>query len=278
MKQNGKVILAGAGPGDPDLITVKAARYISQADTLICDRLVSETLIKRYARPGATIIISGKEGYQRGSITQAYINNLLLEHYHPQKLLVRLKGGDVAFFSNVFDELITLSEHEIPYEIVPGITAASGASAFCGIPLTARGYADSVRFITCVNKELQPDTYWQELAHTEDTLVCYMSGEKFLSMIRRLYSFGISPEKEIAVIEQATTPFQTTTIININDALQHKRTFTSPTLLIIGRVVQLYRCFQWKPNNHSGVPYFKPAGWTSQSLKGNTTKDQIYHT
>lgn len=278
MKQNGKVILAGAGPGDPDLITVKAAWYISKADTIICDRLVSDALIKQYARPDATIIISGKEGYRRGSIPQAYINNLLLEHYHPEKLLLRLKGGDVAFFSNVFDELITLAEHNIPYEIVPGITAASGASALCGIPLTARGYADSVRFITYVNKEQEQDHYWQELANTEDTLVCYMSGEKSLNLIRKLYSFGMNPEKEIAIIEQATTPFQKTTIFSINDAAQNQKTFTSPTLIIIGRVVQLYQRFQWKENSHSGQLYFKSVGWQTQSLKGNTTKDQIYHT
>lgn len=150
--KKGKVILAGAGPGHPDLITVMTANYLRKADVIISDRLVSDELLDRYASPEALIIHSGKEGHSSCSAAQRDINALLLEYYDPHKLLVRLKGGDTAFFSNILDELQTLSSHGIPFEIVPGITAASGASSFAGIPLTARGYADSVRFLTGYGK------------------------------------------------------------------------------------------------------------------------------
>lgn len=174
-----KVILIGAGPGDPELITLKAVKYLQQADVVLTDRLVSEALLKEHVNSGAEIIFTGKESGSPKSVAQQHINDLLVRYYYEDKLVVRLKGGDVAFFSNVLDELLTLIKHDIPYEIVPGITAASGASAYAGMPLTARGYADSVRFITCHSKEERPESYWQELAATSDTLVLYMSGGQY---------------------------------------------------------------------------------------------------
>lgn len=257
--QRGKVILAGAGPGDPDLITVKAAQYLSMADVVICDRLVNETLLNLYVAPGTTIIFTGKEGYSKDSTPQSQINTLLLEHYQEDKILVRLKGGDTAFFSNILDELLTLTSNNIPYEIVPGISAASGASAYCGFPLTARGYADSVRFITSSNKTTESNHYWQELAQTNDTLVCYMSGAKLQSIVENLKAYGMDIDKEIAVIEQATTPRQRTTIYKTTDESLAAYNFQSPTLIIIGRVVQLYHSFKWIENSELTESYFKPA-------------------
>ncbi len=253
----GKIILAGAGPGDPGLVTVKLAEYLRKADVVITDRLVSEALLRAYVRPGATIIFAGKEGYVEGSAKQQDINGLLIAHYHPDQLLVRLKGGDVAFYSNVLDELATLQEHAIPYEILPGITAASGASAYCGIPLTARGYSDSVRFITYYNKQHEPDSYWKELAQTNDTLVFYMSGEKLQALTQNLSRHGISEEKSIAIIEQATTPYQRVILRRFSDVEQIRDNYTSPTLIIIGRVVNLYPVFRWKANGKTSGNYFR---------------------
>lgn len=253
----GKIILAGAGPGDPGLVTVKLAGYLQQADVVITDRLVSEELIQAYVNPGATVIFAGKEGYAEGSASQASINDLLVQYYQPGQLLVRLKGGDVAFYANVLDELRTLQEHQIPYEIVPGITAASGAAAYCGIPLTARGYADSVRFVTFYNKQEEPESYWQELAQTNDTLVFYMSGEKLHTLAQNLVRQGISADKAIAVIEQATTPYQKVILRRFTDTEPIRDIYTSPTLIIIGRVVNLYPAFRWKANSKLQGSYFR---------------------
>ena len=142
--QQGKVILAGAGCGDPELLTLKAAKYLQQADVVITDRLVSQTILDTHVPKDVPIIYVGKQNLKSGSTSQEEINQLILEQALEGKLVVRLKGGDIAFFSNILDELATLIAHEIPYEMVPGITAASGASAYAGIPLTARGYSTSV--------------------------------------------------------------------------------------------------------------------------------------
>ena len=146
--QKGKVILAGAGPGDPDLITVKAANFLQQADVVLTDRLVSKVILSRYTKPSAEIIEVGKQCRRGISTPQQTINELLVRYASQGKLVVRLKGGDISFFSNVLDELEALVANEIAYEIVPGVTAASGAAAYAGMPLTARDHATAVRFLT----------------------------------------------------------------------------------------------------------------------------------
>lgn len=266
--KTGKIILAGAGPGDPELVTIKLANYLRHADVVITDRLVSEALIRQYVQPEALVLFAGKEGYMESSARQQDINALLVKHYKPDQLLVRLKGGDVAFYANVLDELRTLQEHGIPFEIVPGITAASGASAYAGIPLTARGYADSVRFVTYYNKQQEPESYWKELAETHDTLVFYMSGEKLQHLARNLARQGISNDKAIAVVEQATTPYQKVILRRFSDLDGIKDTYTSPTLIIIGRVVNLYPHFRWKANSKLNGSYFRrvQAAQTERSL------------
>jgi uroporphyrin-III C-methyltransferase len=184
VKHIGKVILAGAGCGDPELITMKAVKYLQQATVILTDRLVSEEIITTYAKPAAQIIYVGKQHNAGASVPQKTINELLVEYALQGNLVVRLKGGDIAFFSNVLDELQTLVEHDIPYEIIPGITAASGASAYAGIPLTARGYATSVRFVTCYKEDELSESYWKELANTDDTLVFYMSNNTLQTVVK----------------------------------------------------------------------------------------------
>ena len=143
-----KVILAGAGPGDPELITVKVARYLQLADVVLTDRLVSEEILNTYVRKDAEIIHVGKQCRRGISTPQKTINELIVEYALQNKLVVRLKGGDVSIFSNILDELEALVANKISYEIIPGVTAALGAAATAGIPLTARGYSTAVRFLT----------------------------------------------------------------------------------------------------------------------------------
>src|SRR5688572_19263650 len=146
--KTGKVTLAGAGPGDAELITVKLMKRLKEADVIITDRLVNPLIIKEHARKDAEVVFTGKQGYNEASVSQEEINSLIVRHANEGKTVLRLKGGDLAIFSNVLDELQTLVTNEIEYELIPGITAASGASSYSGIPLTARGYSQAVQFLT----------------------------------------------------------------------------------------------------------------------------------
>jgi uroporphyrin-III C-methyltransferase len=256
----GKVILVGAGCGDPELITVKAANWLRKADVVLTDRLVSKAILNEYVRPGAAIVYVGKQHNNAASVPQLAINQLMLQYALQGKLVVRLKGGDIAFFSNVLDELQTLVDNQVPYEIVPGITAASGASAYAGIPLTARGYATAVRFLTYYKPEVVEATYWKELATTDDTLVFYMSSETLADVVAHLIKENIGSDKWLAVVEQATTPLQQvhiTNLYNYADTFAGK-VFASPTLIIIGKVVSLHYQFSWLQNNKGTGEYFMP--------------------
>lgn len=259
---SGKVIFAGAGCGDPDLITIKTAHYLQQADVVITDRLVSPVILQKYVNPQAKLIYVSKEHGNIHSTSQEQINQLLLEYTIANQLVVRLKGGDVSVFANLIDEIEILRKHEISYEIVPGITAAIGAAAFCGIPLTARRGAQAVRFITMCHLEKLSSPLWQELAATEDTLVLYMSSRNLKTITRQLVGHKIHPDKQMAVIEQATTPNQKVTIINIHEYAQNEEIneYVSPTLIIIGDVVKYHQNFAWFKTDPSFKHYFPRAG------------------
>lgn len=266
--KTGKVILAGAGPGDPDLITVKTAQYLQIADVVLVDRLVSQQVLDNYVRPDTEIIHVGKQCRLGVSTPQETINNLMVHHALLGRLVVRLKGGDVSIFSNILDELETLTIHHIPYEIIPGVTAALGAAAFAGIPLTARGYATSVRFLTSYKSTVISEDYWKELADTDDTLVFYMSSETLDEVVENLIANNIHEDKLLAVIEQATTPLQNVHITNLYDYKSTLKdcSFISPSLVIIGKVVSLHEKFRWLENSNSSEYYFKPIQKNLNSL------------
>ena len=253
----GKVIIAGAGPGDPELVTLKTLRYLQEADVVLTDRLVSAEILNCYVNPRAEIIYVGKQCRKGSSTPQATINELMVQYAGENKLVVRLKGGDVSIFSNVLDELETLVQNNIPYEIVPGVTAAMGASAYAGIPLTARGYSTAVRFVTYYRSDVVTDEYWKELAATSDTLVFYMSAETLGSVVKNLLFHGISSDKKLAVIGQATTPEQKVKIYGLREFEEEE--YISPTIAIIGRVVELADKFSWLANNENPKEYFKTA-------------------
>jgi uroporphyrin-III C-methyltransferase len=259
-QQIGKVILAGAGCGDPELITVKTARYLQQADVVLTDRLVSIEILDRYVRKDAVIIYVGKQCRRGYSTPQESINSYIAEYALQGKLVVRLKGGDVSIFSNILDELQTVVKYNIPYEIIPGVTAALGAAAYAGIPLTCRGLSTAVRLLTSYKSDIVTDEYWQELAQTNDTLVFYMSSETLDNVVANLVKYNIDPQKLLAIIEQATTPLQNVNITSLYDfeANFKGRSFVSPSIVIIGKVVALYQKYAWLNNSESSDHYFKP--------------------
>ncbi len=264
MKMNqptiGKVILAGAGCGDPELITVKAARYLQQADIVLTDRLVSKEILATYVSSAAEIIYVGKQCRRGFSTPQKSINELIVQFALEGKLVVRLKGGDASIFSNILDELEAIVAHQIPYEIIPGVSAAMGAAACAGIPLTARGYSTAVRLLTLYKSDVVTDDYWKELAKTEDTLVFYMSSETLDTVVDNLVKNNISADKLLAVVEQATTPFQQVHTANLYQYHQSVKgkIYASPTLVIIGKVVALHEKYAWLQNALSSEEYFKP--------------------
>jgi len=211
----GKVILAGAGPGNPDLISVKALKYLQVADVVLIDRLVSPILVEEHAKKEATIIYVGKQCSKGIHTPQTEINELMVEFATLGKLVLRLKGGDVSLFSNVLDELQVLVENHISYEIVPGISAAFGAAAYTGIPLTARTYSRGVRFLTLYDLKNVTDEQWKDWSNTEDTLVFYMSGQRLNTLVDQFILHGIEKNKGLAVVQQATTTEQKNTSVSI---------------------------------------------------------------
>ncbi len=255
----GKVVLASAGPGDPELITVKAVRSLQEADVVITDRLVSVDILRKYVTGEVPVIFVGKQGCKASSVRQKDINQLLVDYARQGKSVVRLKGGDAAVFSNILDELVILEENQIPYEIIPGVTAASGAAVFAGFPLTARGYATAVRFLTLYDERILTDDYWQCLALSDDTLVFYMSSQKLKLIADKLLEAGMPADRHIAVVEQATTPFQRVYKSELAECCRkwEGKEFISPSLIIIGKVVALHEKFAWlEANNQNDAGYY----------------------
>ncbi len=255
----GKVYFVGAGPGNPELLTIKAARILAKTEVVITDRLVSEAILKEFVNPGAIVIPVGKQGRSNASTPQTEINELIIQFAAAYKTIVRLKGGDVSIYSNVLDELLAVNEHNIEYEIIPGITALSAASAYTGVPVTARGYATGVRILTYFQDQAISTEAWKHLAAFEDTLVFYMSGNALPHLVNNLLKAGANAAIPFMVVEQASTPNQYVHQFNLGEFSQQLHPeFLSPSLVIMGRVTALYQQFAWLPNNKERKQYFKP--------------------
>lgn len=274
----GKVILASAGPGDPELVTLKTVRWLQQADVVLTDRLVSKEILENYVRKDTILIEVGKQCRRGISTPQPSINEMLVSYAEKYSTVVRLKGGDASIFSNVLDELQTLVQHGIAYEIIPGVTAALGAAAYAGIPLTARGLSVGVRLLTYYKSDIVAEAVWKELAQTDDTLVFYMSSETLATVVEKLTAYQIDASKKLAVIEQATTPLQhvhTSSLYQYKEQLS-SQSFRSPSLVIIGKVVSLHEQFAWLPNINSTEYYFEPlTGKVSQLEESSTPKRHV---
>ena len=255
----GNVILAGAGPGDAELITVKLQKRLSEADVIITDRLVNPLITKNNARIDAEIVLAGKQGYNDASLLQQEVTALIIKHALDGKTVVRLKGGDVAFFSNLLDELLALQENNIPFEIIPGITAASGASAYAGIPLTARGYAQGVQFIAFNPNNYFSTEQWKAIATSTDTLVFYMAAKNIIELAEMMLRYAKKPSVGLAVIEQATTIHQQVHLTTLSNCAADFAglQFSSPSLVIIGDVVNLHKEFNWYTNKEPGTVFQK---------------------
>ncbi|HEM8711763.1 TPA: uroporphyrinogen-III C-methyltransferase [Acinetobacter baumannii] len=241
----GEVYLVGAGPGDPELITLKALRLMQQADVVIYDRLVSAPILE-LCRRDATKIYVGK-ARSNHSVPQEGINALLVDYAKKGKRVCRLKGGDPFIFGRGGEEIQELFQAGVPFQVVPGITAASGCSAYAGIPLTHRDYAQSVRFLTGHLKEGSPELPWNELVYENQTLVLYMGLVGLERICEQLIAYGQRPDMPVALISKGTTPEQKVVVGSLADIASKvtEHQIHAPTLTIIGEVVRLREQLQW---------------------------------
>lgn len=245
----GEVFLVGAGPGDPELLTLKALRLIQQADVVLYDRLVSEPILALLPPECERIYVGKKQADH--ALPQVEINQRLVDLAQEGRNVLRLKGGDPFIFGRGGEEIELLAESGVSFQVVPGITAASGCASYAGIPLTHRDYSQSVRFITGHLKSNKVNLEWPELAAPNQTLVFYMGLSGLPEICRSLIEYGRGAETPAAIIEKGTTPQQrviTGTLASLPELVASKAV-SAPTLLIVGEVVQLQFQLSWF--NHS---------------------------
>jgi len=241
----GEVYLVGAGPGDPELLTLKALRLMQQADVVIYDRLVSAPILELCRRDAEKVYVG--KARSNHAVPQEGINALLVKYAQAGKRVCRLKGGDPFIFGRGGEEIQELYEAGVSFQVVPGITAASGCSAYAGIPLTHRDYAQSVRFLTGHLKEGSPELPWSELVYEHQTLVLYMGLVGLESICEKLIAHGQRADMPVALISKGTTPDQKVVVGTLADIAskveQHQ--IQAPTLTIIGEVVNLREQLKW---------------------------------
>lgn len=241
----GEVYLVGAGPGDPELLTLKALRLMQQADVVIYDRLVSAPILELCRRDAEKVYVG--KARSNHSVPQEGINALLVKYAQAGKRVCRLKGGDPFIFGRGGEEIQELFAAGIPFQVVPGITAASGCSAYAGIPLTHRDYAQSVRFLTGHLKEGSPELPWSELVYENQTLVLYMGLVGLEHICQQLIAHGQRPDMPVALVSKGTTPEQKVVVGTLSDIASKIAEYQihAPTLTIIGEVVSLREQLQW---------------------------------
>lgn len=246
---HGEVYLVGAGPGDPDLLTFRALRLMHKADVVLYDNLVSKPVLEMTRRDATRIYVGKKKSDH--AMPQEEINELLVRLAKAGKRVLRLKGGDPFIFGRGGEEIEELSEYGIPFQVVPGITAASGVSSYAGIPLTHRDHAQSCVFVTGHLKDGSMDLDWEMLARPRQTVVVYMGLTGIDVLCSRLVEHGLPPSTPAAVVQQGTTRNQkvlTGTLENL-PGLAKSAKLTPPTLIIVGGVVSLREKLSWfEPN------------------------------
>lgn len=241
----GEVYLIGAGPGDPDLLTLKAFRLLQLADVVLYDRLVSPEIMALVNKQ-AELVYVGKRR-DKHAVPQQDINQLLIDYAKKGKRVARLKGGDPFIFGRGGEEIETLADEGIAFQVVPGITAASGCSSYAGIPLTHRDYAQSVQFVTGQLQDGSVNLNWQELIAPGKTLVFYMGLKGLPIICDELVKHGVKADMPCALIEKGTTASQrvlVSTLTGLADVLQHEQV-ASPSLFIVGEVVNLTKKLNW---------------------------------
>jgi len=256
------VYLVGAGPGDPDLLTVKARRLIEAVDVVVYDKLVSPAILDLIPA-GTTRIFAGKQA-KNHYMPQDEINELLVDLAQGGRRVMRLKGGDPFVFGRGGEEALYLAERGVPFEIVPGITSSAGCAAYAGIPLTHRDLAHSVRFVTGHTQGPDGlDLNWQSLADPETTLVIYMGLSNARQISAKLMEAGLAAETPAAAINQGTRPEQkvvNSTLAALADDIQAHE-ISGATLLVIGKVAGLAGQLDW----FAAAGAADPIGKTSNS-------------
>jgi len=235
--KKGKVVFIGAGPGDPELLTIKAVNALKNADVVLVDWLVNPQVKALIPKKVKLIFVGKKCGNH--SMPQHDINQLLLNKALLNKTVVRLKGGDPSIFARLAEETELLSHHQVPFQIIPGVTAASGCAAYTGIPLTHREHSQSVKFITAWLKDNNAQCDWEYLARDKGTLVFYMGLKRAETIASNLIEHGMKSETPIALIDQGTNTQQsilksTLGTISINKDIE---SFKGPALIIVGDVI-----------------------------------------
>lgn len=248
--------LVGAGPGNPELMTIKAIRLLSKADIIFYDRLVSPVILEQYARKDAEKVFVGKTRDHHHK-TQGEIDQMIEDHLRQGDVVVRLKGGDPGIYAHGAEEIAIAKKVGAPYQIVPGISAANGCAAYAGVPLTERGGALSVRFITLYTSMIQDEDFWQSIKYANnETFVFYMSTPHYTFLCEKLIELGYSADTPMVVIEQGTTDQHRQYAYTIGSF--EEREFMSPALLIVGDVARWAEGNQWKDAPASPGNYFPP--------------------
>ncbi|MDH5297397.1 MAG: uroporphyrinogen-III C-methyltransferase [Desulfobulbaceae bacterium] len=244
----GKVYLIGAGPGDPTLITVKGLELLKRAEVLVYDYLASPKLLK-YVPKDAKLIYAGKKGGVHHAHTQEEINQMLVDHARAGRVVVRLKGGDPFIFGRGGEEIEELAKYGIAFEVVPGVTSASAAATYAGVPITHREYTSSVAFVTGHEDPTKENSNiaWEKLATGVGTLIFYMGIKNLPSITENLIKHGRDPQTPVAVVRWASTPIQKSVVGTLTDIAQvvKQENIQPPALVVVGEVVKLRDTINW---------------------------------